>query len=179
MDRLITQVIDGIEYKLAEPYDFCFLSDIGKVFKVFYEQYSGNMCFGVQRCEEKLFIKHAGSLTVNHLVEPDYTKELLIKATDVYNDLKHPSLIELIDNHHINNDHINIFRWVEGENLNHENDSSSIDRYKNLPLDLRLKSYDTILNFHQSVINKGYIASDFYEGSIIYDFNKNITKYAI
>lgn len=175
MDKIITQAIDGIKYKLAESYDFSFINDIGTVFEVFYEQYSGNMCFGIQKGNEKLFVKHAGSLTINHLVEPSYTKELLIRATDVYRKLNHSSLIKLLDSYHINDGYINIFKWAEGENLNRDSKSLPINRYKSLPLELRFKSYDTILDFHQHTINKGYIASDFYEGSIIYDFGKNVT----
>lgn len=175
MNKPITQTIDTIEYKLVEPYDFSFINDIGTVFEVFYKQYSGNMCFGVKRNEEKLFIKHAGSLTINHVVKPSYTKELLIQATEVYNTLKHPVLIELLESKHINNDYINIFRWADGENLNTESTSLPIDRYKNLSLNVRLESYNTILDFHQYVIDKGYIASDFYESSIIYDFDTNTT----
>lgn len=41
------QYTDGIPYKLKAPFDFSFLSKYGKVFKVFDNQDSGNICFGV------------------------------------------------------------------------------------------------------------------------------------
>jgi len=47
------QWIDGIPYKLKKPFDFLFLGKYGKVFKVFDDQDSGNICFGIANSGKK------------------------------------------------------------------------------------------------------------------------------
>ena len=47
------QKIDGIEFKIKEPYDFGFLGEYGKVLKVFDDQDSGNICFGTDKDGQK------------------------------------------------------------------------------------------------------------------------------
>ncbi|TCP28744.1 hypothetical protein EV207_11656 [Scopulibacillus darangshiensis] len=49
-------------------------------------------------------------------------------------------------------------------------------RYKQLPIEHRLASLDRIFCFHINVERKNYVAVDFYDGSILYDFKNNITK---
>jgi hypothetical protein len=44
---LVVQNIDGINYELQEYFDMSFISNYGKVFKVFDKQDSGCICFGV------------------------------------------------------------------------------------------------------------------------------------
>ncbi len=55
------QYIDGIPYKLKEPFDFSFLGKYGRAFQVFDDQDSGNICFGMERDGERYFIKFAGA----------------------------------------------------------------------------------------------------------------------
>ena len=40
--------LDGVRFKMAAPFDFSFLKRYGKVFKVYDDQDSGNICFGVR-----------------------------------------------------------------------------------------------------------------------------------
>lgn len=60
------QIIDGIEYKLKEAFDMSFLSKYGRVFKIYDDQDSGNICFGVEKDGRKYFIKFAGAPTVEY-----------------------------------------------------------------------------------------------------------------
>lgn len=46
------QYIDGLPYKLKAPFDFEFIHRYGRVFKVFDDQDSGNICFGVYADEK-------------------------------------------------------------------------------------------------------------------------------
>jgi serine/threonine-protein kinase len=48
------QWMDGIPYKLKAPFDFSFLGRYGKVFKVFDNQGSGNICFGISDGDKEL-----------------------------------------------------------------------------------------------------------------------------
>ena len=56
---MVYQEIDNIKFKMKEYFDFSFLHKFGKAFKVFDDQDSGNICFGVNNGNEKLFIKFA------------------------------------------------------------------------------------------------------------------------
>ncbi|MBO2942631.1 hypothetical protein JJQ72_01355 [Paenibacillus sp. F411] len=49
-------------------------------------------------------------------------------------------------------------------------------RYKHLTVEQRVQSLEAIFNFHMYVEEKGYVAIDFYDGSIHYDFINNETK---
>lgn len=44
-----------------------------------------------------------------------------------------------------------------------------------MPLETRIQVFDDILDFHAHVAKKGYVAIDFYDGSIMYDFIKHKT----
>ena len=44
-----------------------------------------------------------------------------------------------------------------------------------MPEEIKLQVYRDILVFHEHVIQKGYVAVDFYDSSILYDFNQKKT----
>ena len=54
---MIFQMLDGIPFKLKAPIDFSFLSVYGRVFKIFDDQDSGNICFGCEKDGQKVFRK--------------------------------------------------------------------------------------------------------------------------
>ena len=43
----VIQYLDGVSFRLAAPFDFAFLHDFGRVFQVYDDQDSGNICFGI------------------------------------------------------------------------------------------------------------------------------------
>ncbi|MHB0999294.1 MAG: serine/threonine protein kinase [Armatimonadota bacterium] len=182
----ITFTLDQVVVRLRENYDFRFLKDIGEVFAVFDEQDSGNICFGVDNGHEKLFVKYAGARTIDFNGDPNDAVARLKKAVPLYDTLRHPSLIELQDDFPVNDGYAAVFTWFSGECLHshwaftpfekYTHPDSPSCRHKHLSLDLRLDSMDTILAFHDHVALKGYVAIDFYDGSILYDFSHNITK---
>lgn len=170
---MIVKKIDGISFKLKEEFDFSFLSKYGRVFCVFDEQDSGNICFGVQKNDKKFFIKVAGALTAEYDGKPEDAIERLKSAIPIYEDLKHKSLIELLEHRVIYNGYIAVFRWVYGECMGKQ--YSSRYKFKNLTLHEKLNIFDDILLFHKYVNDSGYIAIDFYDGSIMYDFDTHKT----
>ncbi len=50
------QYIEGIPFKLKSAFDFSFLSEYGRVFKVFDDQDSGNICFGTEKDGQRYFV---------------------------------------------------------------------------------------------------------------------------
>ena len=110
------QYIDGIPCKLKEPFDFSFLGKYGKVFKVFDEQASGCICFGVVDGEKKYFIKFAGVRTINNHDLPVSDAVARLKAAaPKYTELAHPLLINLLEAKSIGNGYMLVFGWEDGE----------------------------------------------------------------
>jgi len=176
--------IDGVSFKLNEQRDLSFLSKYGKMVCAFDENDSGNISFGMQKNGLKHFIKVAGLLTTSTIRKPNEAVLALKEAVPVYNDLKHPALIELIEHSCTEDLYVAVFKWANGECLfDHWNFSwrpkshpqSPYSRFKQLPLERRMKAFETICSFFRLVARKGYVAIDFYDGSIMYDFDNDVT----
>lgn len=113
--------IDDVSFELKDSsFNFDFLQDYGKVFTVFDKNDSGNISFGVENNKNRYFIKVAGTKTVNkhENQKTEDTIKNLIHAADVHKTLKHPSLINLVENKKIPNGYILVFDWVDGECMN-------------------------------------------------------------
>jgi serine/threonine protein kinase, bacterial len=70
MARMQVINIDSVSFQLREKHDFEWLRNLGKVFCVFDEQDSGNICFGIEKDGVKRFVKYAGASTLEYLGEP-------------------------------------------------------------------------------------------------------------
>ena len=168
------QYTDGIPYKLKAPFDFSFLSKYGKVFKVFDNQDSGNICFGVTNGINKYFIKYAGAPTARACVSAGEAVENLKRTEPVYHDLAHPNLIRLIASEEIGGGFAMIFEWSDAECM-HPMYPRSRQKFLKMTLETRYQVYEEILEFHIHAAKKGYVAIDFYDGSIMYDFGRHKT----
>lgn len=171
---MITQTIDGIPFELKEEFDFSFLAEYGKVFAVFDRQDSGYICFGVQNDQGKLFIKVAGAATVYSHTHPDMAIQRLQSTVAIYEDLHHPTLIGIIEHKQIGGGYITVFEWFEGDCMGRQ--YASHEKFLALPLDKKFKVYEAIVQFHIHVNEKGYIALDFYDGCMMYDFAVDETR---
>lgn len=168
------QNIDGIPYKLKAPYDFSFLKRYGEVFKVYDDQDSGNICFGVRNGEERLFIKFAGAPTARYEGKSEEAIAGLKSAVKVYEDLRHSHLVKLIRAEEVGGGCAAIFEWSDGECMGKMYPRSR-GKFMQLPDSTRIDVFRDILDFHIHVAEKGYVAIDFYDGSILYDFSKEKT----
>ncbi|QOR64996.1 serine/threonine protein kinase [Cytobacillus suaedae] len=170
---MITKTIDNVSFKLNEDFDFDFLSYYGKVYQVFDQQDSGYLCFGVQNKHKKLFLKMAGASTLRSNVSPEEAIKNLKSTVPIYEDLRHPNLIEIIEHREIKDGFLTVFEWFEGKCMGKQYDS--FDKFIALPLEEKLSIYEEILLFHLHTNKCGYIALDFYDGSIMYDFTTKQT----
>ena len=165
------QWIDGVPYKLKAPFDFSFLNKYGKVFKVFDNQGSGCICFGVEKAGKRYFLKFAGARTVkDYLQNPEDAITRLKYAVPKYKDLKHPLLINLIDAQAIGNGFIAVFDWFDGESCGYPQPEMCI-RFMALPVEEKLRVYEGILEFHAHVAKCGYVAIDFNDHATLYNFD--------
>ncbi|MDQ0350563.1 serine/threonine-protein kinase [Alkalibacillus filiformis] len=184
--NLITMTLDKVDFQLQEEQNFDWLKQYGAVFCVFDQQDSGNISFGVEKDERKFFVKYAGSKPIDFTGNPEDAIERLKKAVPVYQSLEHQHLIKLLDHFSTEIGYALVFEWFEGECLHshwsfggiakYTNPNSPFYRFKKLEVEKRLKALDAIFSFHTYVESQRYVAVDFYDGSILYDFKSNETK---
>lgn len=170
---MIVQNLDGINYELQEPFDLSFISNYGKVFKVFDKQDSGCISFGVQDRGGKFFIKVAGAKPVRFSGKPEDAVKALKNASRVYEDLRHSNLVYYSNGTDIKDGYTAIFEWTEAECMGRQYNSRH--KFFQLPVEDRIRIFEDILIFHKFVAKQGYVAIDFYDGSIMYDFERKRT----
>ena len=179
--------IDNIEFKLREYQDFSWVNNYGTVFSVIDETGSGCISFGVEKNNKKYFIKIAGAKTVEAEISEQESINLLKEAVDKYKNIYHPNLIKYIDSFTINEFFAVIFEFAEGEclfdhwNFEKYKKNPSIltpsQRFKKLDINKRLDVVYKLFSFFEAFIESGYVAVDFYDSSIIYNFKNNETTF--
>jgi len=180
---MIKQVIDDVSFDMKEAHDFTFLNKYGKVFCVFAQNDSGNISFGVDNGRQKYFIKVAGAKTTGSCRSTAEAIDALKTAIPLYSDLAHPKLIHLVEHFKHDDLYAAVFEWAEGDclfdhwNFEFYNANPHIlpprKRFKILPREKKLNAFCSILDFLLFVESNGYVAVDFYDGSIMYDFERD------
>jgi len=168
------QEIDSIKFKIKEPYDFDFIKAYGKVFKVFDDQDSGNICFGTEKDGERYFIKFAGAKTAEYAGNPYDAVSRLRASVSVYENLKHKNLTEYIESKEIGNGFAMLFKWTDGECMGRMYPESH-HKFMILSNEIKLKVFADILDFMKYIAEQNFVAIDFYDGSIMYDFDNQKT----
>lgn len=162
------QEIDGIPFKLKAPYDFGFMKQFGRVFKVFDDQDSGNICFGTERNGKRYFVKFAGAPTEQYDGITEDAIKRLCATVPVYQDLRHPNLVEFVDAMEIGGGYAVIFKWTDGDCMGRMYPAAH-KRIMELTNEKKLSLYRDLLEFLHHTAENGYFAVDFYDGSVMYD----------
>jgi serine/threonine-protein kinase len=168
------QYADGVPFKLKRAFDFSFLSEYGTVFKVFDGQDSGNICFGTKKDGQRYFIKFAGAPAEQYTGEPADAIARLKMTLPIYRELKHENLIELVEAKDIGGGFAMVFKWASGDCMGRMYPAAH-HRFMQLPVDARLTVFHDILRFFEYIASQNYVAIDFYDGSILYDFENGKT----
>lgn len=176
----VIEEIDKVKFRLREPKDLTWIKKYGTVFSVIDATGSGCICFGIQNGKDRYFIKIAGVDTVDAEITPQESVETLKNAVGLYRTLKHPSLVELLEHYPVLDDYAAVFRWVEGgclfdywnfEKYNENPDIlSPARRFRSLSPERKLSAAECLFSFLETVAANDYVAVDFYDGSLIYDF---------
>lgn len=176
----VTVQVDDVTFSLRSPADLTWLTALGRVFQVFSQNDSGNISFGVDTGHGKLFVKAAGLSTLESACTPQEAAANLKAAMQVYEDIRHPSLIRLRSHYPAEGLYISIFDWAEGQCLYdhwnfdyyaaHPEVTPPAQRFKELPNPEKLAACQTLFSFLEETAKSGYVAVDFYDGSILYDF---------
>lgn len=176
--------LDGISFRLFSDPDLSWLQRYGKAFTIVDQTGSGCVCFGMDDSTTKRFVKVAGLDTIHAEIDPERSIETLKKAVAVYKSLHHPHLISLLDDFSIDHGYAAVFEWACGSCLF---EHWHFDQYKNgkedprerfrmLSAEKKLCAAEVLFSFLEQVAQNGYVAVDFYDGSLIYDFEKDTLK---
>lgn len=177
---MVINKLDSIEFRLKELHDFTWLKKYGTAFWAVDETGSGCVCIGMEDSERKYFCKIAGVNTIEAEISPQESVEILKEAVHLYYDLAHPNLIKIIEEYDYKQFYIVVFEWADGKCLfdhwnfeAYQRDTtikSPKERFKELPVSKKLKAVEVLFSFLQNANKEGYVAVDFYDGSIMYDF---------
>jgi serine/threonine-protein kinase len=146
------------------------LRTIGEVFAEFNSatQDSGNISYGLAVGGRKYFVKTPGlpgSDTI-HALSHERRSELLRKAAEMRGECDHPLLPRLHRLVEAQRGPLLVYDWVEGELLRR----ATLDRFRMLPVERVLSVLDGIYDLHRMIAAAGWVAHDFYDGCLIYDF---------
>lgn len=159
----------------AEP----FLHAIGVVFAEFGwpAQDSGNRSFGVQIGAEHFFVKTAGSPDdVRSALAHGERVALLRSVARLHATCRHPALVPLLHVVEAPAGPLLVFPWVEGELLyvrreERVDPASTYQRFRRLPPSEVGRCLDAIFSLHVALAEAGWVAADFYDGCLLYDFD--------
>ena len=178
--------LGNITFRLKEQQDFSWLEKYGKAFWCVDETGSGCICIGMEKACKRYFLKIAGVNTIEADVTPEESVKILKDAVPVYYDLEHPALIKIVEAYAYKKFYIAVFEWADGECLfdhwnfeKYKTDStikSPKEKFKELPPGKKIIVTDVLFSFLDNVNKKGYVAVDFYDGSIMYNFKTDHMK---
>ena len=145
----------------------------GEVFTNFDSQDSGNVSYGVRAGERRYFVKTAGRVD-----EPEHAARvaLLRNAVLIAGSCTHRALPAL--DHVIESEAgpLLVYDWFDGELLGvpsarRDDPTSSFARFRALPAPTIATALTTIYELHVQLAHAGWIAVDFYDGCLMYDFS--------
>lgn len=163
-DLLAIQHTDDLEAYLAR---------IGSIFTTFADQDSGCLAYGVAVDGERWFVKTARTTRA---------VRSLRRARALHGRVQHPAIIPLRHAFDAADRPVLVYPWKNGETLYHptrraqpsrSDPRSPMARFRSLPLATVLNALDRILDAHRALAAAGYVAVDFYDGCILYDFAQN------
>lgn len=150
----------------------------GDVFRLFDRrtQDSGNVSYGMVCGSARFFVKTAGVVDDPrpHL-EHEKRVALLRNAVRLSREIRHPLLAGLHRVIECTDGPLLIYRWAEGEllrSMSAERDSpdSPLARFRQLRVQVITRVLGEILDLHERLVTRGWIASDWYDGCLLFDF---------
>src|SRR5262249_50075672 len=127
---------------------------------------------------ERFFVKTAGDpAAVGALLDHAGRGAVLEHAAIFARSVDHPAVPELLNIIASATGPMLVYAWASGDLLHAAHESrtdrqSAFQRFRALPLAELLVALGVIFDAHAHFAEKGWIACDLYDGSIIYDFEK-------
>ncbi len=165
-----------VQVTTQRPEDF--LGSAGQVFAVFDErtQDSGNISYGVLSGGRRFFVKTAGRPSDTKAFLPHVERVGLLKnAVRFSRSVEHRCLPRLLNVIESACGPMLVYEWVSGELVGvkrprRADPASPFQRFRALPLSELLRALDVVFDFHQHAAGRGWVAADFYDGAMLYDF---------
>ncbi len=154
-----------------------YLEAIGTIFATFgaATQDSGNVSYGVQVGGECFFVK---TTDPEAEVFGDHATRvaLLYNAARLKRSCDHPTLPTLHCIVETAHGPALVYDWVDGECLHGGRDDwqSAHQRFRRLPAAAILAVLDAIYDLHVRLAQRGWVAVDFYDGCLMYDFKRQV-----
>ena len=152
-----------------------YLASIGTVFATFgaATQDSGNVSYGVQIGDERFFVKTTDP-EAEVFCDHSARVALLYNAAQLRRSCDHPTLPALHRIVETAHGPALVYDWVDGECLygGRDNPQSAHQRFRRLPTHAVLAVLNAIYDLHVRLVQRGWIAVDFYDGCLMYDFER-------
>ena len=169
-----------LDVKRIEQTPDVYLNAVGNVFTVFdgRTQDSGNISYGVQIAEERYFVKTAGEPDdPNPFLSHSERVSLLRNAIRLRQSCDHrtlPSLHQVIESP---NGPLLVYQWVDGELIRvdavmRDDPQSTFQRFRRFLSREIIRALDLVYELHHQLAQLGWVAVDFYDGCLIYDFDR-------
>jgi serine/threonine-protein kinase len=155
-----------------------YLRSVGTLFAEFgaLTQDSGNVSYGVQIGAERYFVKTAGRpgdprRFLNHAARV----ALLRNAVRLSESCRHHTLPRLYRVIESPSGPLLVYQWLDGELIGtprarRDDPECAFQRFRRLPAATIQGRLDAVFDLHHELAGAGWIAVDFYDGSLIYDF---------
>ncbi|MEU1677341.1 serine/threonine protein kinase [Streptomyces roseifaciens] len=109
----------------------------------------------------------------------------LRRAWAFHRAVQHPVIVPQVHRIAVRSNWAVVMPWHEGEVLYHPTAGGTADRtapgsamarFRALPLPLATRAWERVLSAHLAVEAAGYVAVDFYDGALLYDFTGGIMR---
>lgn len=159
-----------------------YLQNIGHIFALFNTQDSGNISYGVAANGVRYFVKTAGDPAnpQPYLSHPQRVA-LLRNAVHLAQSTDHPALARLYHVIESPQGPLLVYEWSNGELIGvprsqRDDPASPYQRFHALPVAEILQALDLIFDLHAYLAEQGWIAIDFYDGCLLYDFSRQMLR---
>ncbi len=149
-----------------------YLAEIGTLFRVFDQQDSGCISYGLHAAGRNWFIKYSDKpASIAHM----------LNAAAFHRDISHPRIPKLLHAFRDRIGYAQVYEWVDGEVLyspqypgreGRSHPDSPHFRFRQLPVNAIIAALNTVYEIHADLEQRGYVAVDFYDGAMIYDFSR-------
>jgi serine/threonine-protein kinase len=149
-----------------------YLARRGRIFKAFRRQDSGCVSYGVAADGRRWFVKHSNQAR---------GIAGLRRARHLHQQVDHPALARLVNAFKTPDGLALVYEWLLGQVLydytagkgNRDDPAGAHARFRALPVEDILLALDTICDAHLALAQAGFVAVDFYDGCILYDFDSS------
>lgn len=159
-----------------------YLHGIGDIFALFNTQDSGNISYGVAVNGVRYFVKTAGDPTDSRpYLAHEQRVALLRNAVVLAQSVAHPTLCQLQQVIESPQGPLLVYEWVDGELIGvpraqRDDPASAYQRFRALPVAELLSALDLIYDLHAHLAATGWVAVDFYDGCLLYDFSRQTVR---